>query len=86
MAEQNKRDVSELSHGIPGQPVGVVHRRLPATREIPLRTFLADGFAVPHMILGHHQNTLSVQEIGKAIIALHILRDAVHNLEHRPYL
>ena len=56
------------------------------------RIYAKNTAAAPKLIahrglaVDHPQNTLSVQEIGKAIIALHILRDAMHNLEHRPYL
>ena len=83
MPEQDVGKIGKFLPGIRKQLEGILHSGEPPAVEIALNAVTVDGLAMAHMVLGHHQISLLRQIIGKAVVTLDKLGDAMYDLEHR---
>ena len=68
------------------QMIAVRHGAEPAAGEVALGISFAYGLAVTHVVVGHHDEAPLRQHLGKRVVALRHLRNAVDDLEHRLWL
>ncbi len=81
--QQRQMGVLLLQPGV--QHIHVVHRRVPgaAVAEIHRRAALGQGLAVAQVVVAHHDDAVTVEEPGKIVITVDVLRHAVDQLQHR---
>ena len=87
---QQQRQIGILLLQTGVQHIDVVHRSVPcvAIAEIHRCAALGQRLAVAQMVVAHHDHAVVVEEPGEIIVAAHILRHAVDDLQygHRRYV
>ena len=90
MSHQQQRQIRILLLQTGVQHIDVVHRSVPcvAIAEIHRCAALGQRLAVAQMVVAHHDHAVVVEEPGEIIIAAHIFRHAVDDLQdrHRRYV
>ena len=86
MAQDKIGHIGAFCPGIGHETVDIRHGLEPAASEIAGGILAANGAAMAHMILRHHQKALGGHERSKFIIALRMLNNTVDQLKHSPGL